>query len=60
MQLREAEERLQLAVHYGIAYPRLHHKQQMVDHLYAPDLEHVGAVPHSRCEAGRVQALAWA
>jgi hypothetical protein len=48
LQLKEGKDRLDVAVHYGIAYPRLHHKQQLVDHLYPPDLGRVGMVPPSR------------
>jgi hypothetical protein len=48
LQLKEGRDQLEIAVHYGIPYPRLHHKQHLVDHLYPPDVGNVGAIPPSR------------
>jgi hypothetical protein len=48
MQLKEVNDRIDVAIHYGIAYPRLHHKQHIVDHLYVPEIQDIGTVPKSR------------
>lgn len=56
MQLKEVNDRIDVAMHYEIAYPRMHHKQQLVDHLYAPAIQDVGTVPMSRyAPAGSAQ-----
>lgn len=39
-QIFEGESRLEVGLHYGIPYPRLHHAPLTGKHRDAPDLEH--------------------